>query len=198
MILLGSTLISAPIIGLQTGAELARTKSPVIDPANLTILAYELEGPLLAERPSLLRLVDVRELSSMGLIVDSSDEFVLPNDVIKLGEVYKLNFSLVGMTVIDEKRRKLGKVTDYTLDTTGFSVQQLSVRRPLLRSLNDTELLIHRSQIIEINNNAIVVHSEAKAPEPELHQVVGSYVNPFRKSEPAQESAESHSPSITH
>ena len=40
----------------------------------------------------------------------------------------------------------------------------------------------------EINNDAIVVHSEAKVPEPELHEVVGSYVNPFRKAKPAQES----------
>ena len=192
MILLGSTLINAPVIGLQTGAELARTKAPIIDPASLTILAYELEGPLLAEHPSLLRLADVRELSSMGLIVDSSDEFVLPEDVIKLGEIYKLNFALVGMNVTDEKRSKLGKVVDYTLDTGGFIVQQLTVRRPLLQSLNDTELLIHRSQIIEINDSAIVVHSEAKAPEPELHEVVGSYVNPFRKSEPAQESTDTN------
>ncbi len=192
MILLGSTLINAPVIGLQTGAELARTKAPIIDPASLTILAYELEGPLLAEHPSLLCLADVRELSSMGLIVDSSDEFVLPEDVIKLGEIYKLNFALVGMNVTDEKRSKLGKVVDYTLDTGGFIVQQLTVRRPLLQSLNDTELLIHRSQIIEINDSAIVVHSEAKAPEPELHEVVGSYVNPFRKSEPAQESTDTN------
>ena len=192
MILLGSTLINAPVIGLQTGAELARTKAPIIDPASLTILAYELEGPLLAEHPSLLRLADVRELSSMGLIVDSSNEFVLPEDVIKLGEIYKLNFALVGMNVTDEKRSKLGKVVDYTLDTGGFIVQQLTVRRPLLQSLNDTELLIHRSQIIEINDSAIVVHSEAKAPEPELHEVVGSYVNPFRKSEPAQESTDTN------
>ncbi len=189
MILLGSALIDTPVMGLQTGAELARTKAPVIDPADLAIIAYEVEGPLLEERPSLLRLADVRELSPLGLIVDSSDEFVLPNDVIKLGEIYNLKFHLIGMHVTDEKKHKLGKVIDYTIDTGGFIIQQLTVRRPLLHSLNDTELLIHRSQIIEINDEAIVVHSQAQAPEPELHEVVGSYINPFRKSsKPAQES----------
>lgn len=192
MILLGSTLIDTPIIGLQTGAELARTITPIIDPANLAIVAYEVDGALVTERPSLLRLDDVRELSSVGMIVDSSDEFVQPDDVIRLGKIYKLKFHLIGMNVIDEKHRKLGKVIDYTLDTGGFIIQQLTIRRPLLRSLNDTELLVHRSQIIEINNDAIVVHSEAQAPEPELHEVVGSYVNPFRKSEPAQESTDSN------
>ncbi len=188
MILIGSALNNAPIMGLQTGAELARTKRPIIDPANLGIIAYEVEGPLLDASPSLLRIADVRELSDLGLIVDSSDEFIQPADVIKIKEIYGLNFDLIGMSVTDEKNTKLGKIIDFTLDTSGFIVQQLTVRRPLIRSLSDTELVIHRSQIIEINDKAIVVHSQAKVPEPMAHEVVGSYINPFRKSEPANES----------
>ncbi len=188
MILLGSSLKSAPVMGIQSGGEIARTGNAIIDPANLTVQAYEVHSPLLAESPLLLRVADIRELSDIGMIVDSEDEFISPEDVIKLNEIYEKHFHLLGIAVVDEKRHKLGKVVDFTLETGGFVIQQLTVRRPLLRSLNDTELLIHRSQIIEINNDAIVVHSQAKVPEPELHEVVGSYVNPFRKSKPAQES----------
>lgn len=188
MLLTGSSLENAPVMSLQTGAELARTKRPIIDPANLKIIAYELEGPLLDESPSLMRLADIRELSDLGFIVDSSDEFIQPDDVIKIKELYEHNFHLVGMLVTDEKNSKLGKIIDFTLDTTGFIVQQLTVRRPLIRSLNDTELVIHRSQIIEINDVSIVVHSQAKVPEPKAHEVVGSYINPFRNSETANES----------
>lgn len=181
MILAGSRLINAPVMGLQTGSELARTKRPVIDPARLEIVAYEVDGPLLDVRPALLRIADVREFSDIGLIVDSNDEFVAPDDIIKLKEIYDLHFGLLGMPVIDEKRHKLGKVNGYTLDTSGFLVQQLSVKRPLLKSLSDTELLIHRTQITEINDDAIVVHSQAEAPEPKLESVRQAYVNPFRK-----------------
>lgn len=188
MILIGSALENAPVMGLQTGAELARTKRPIINPANLGVIAYELEGPLLDNTPSLLRIADVRELSDLGFIVDSSDEFIQPDDVIKIQEVYNHHFNLIGMSVTDEKNSKLGKVTDFTIDTNGFIIQQLTVRRPLIRSLNDTELVIHRTQIIEINDASIVVHSQAKVPEPKAHEVVGSYINPFRKSETANES----------
>jgi sporulation protein YlmC with PRC-barrel domain len=194
MMLLGSTLTKAPVMGLQTGGEIAQTKSAIIDPATLTIIAYVVEGPLLEDGPWLLRIADVRELSDLGFIVDSTDEFIKPEDVLKVEEIYKLNFTLLDMPVIDEKRSKLGKVIDFTLETGSFTIQQLTVRRPLLKSFNDTELLIHRSQIIEINDDAIVVHSEAKAPEPELHEVVGSYVNPFRKNDsPAPESSDTKS-----
>src|SRR5690606_17366160 len=111
------------------------------------------------------------------------------DDVIKIHDIYNLNFNLVGMHVMDERRNKLGKVIDFTLDTSGFIVQQLSVKRPLFHTFSDTELLIHRTQIIEINDDAIVVHSEAKAPELERHQVPGSYINPFRNTEPAPDQA---------
>lgn len=184
MILAGSRLIDAPVMGLQTGSELARTSEALIDPGKLEILAYRLKGPLLTDKVSLLRIADVREFSDIGLIVDSSDEFVAPSDIIKLNEIYELDFRLVGMPVVDEKRQKLGKVSGYTLETSSFLIQQLTVKRPLLKSLNDTELLIHRSQITEINDDAIVVHSMAKIPEPKLEAVRTAYVNPFRKNAP--------------
>lgn len=180
MLITGDKLLNAPVLGLRTGSELARTEEAVIDPATLKILAYELHGPLLDIKPSLLSVADIREISNIGLIVDSSDEFIGIDDVIKIQSVYQLWFRLIGMNVIDEKRHKLGKVNGYTLSTTDFIIQQLSVKRPFFQSLNDTELLIHRSQITEINNDAIVVHSEAKIPEPLLESVRTSYVNPFR------------------
>ena len=180
MLIAGSRLIDAPVMGLQTGGELARTKKAVIDPRTLEIVAYELTGSLLDTHPSVLRIVDVREFSEIGLIVDSSDEFVSPSDIIKLDEIFELNFTLIGMSVIDEKGRKLGKVDSYTIETGGFLIQQLGVKRPLLKSFNDTQLLIHRTQISEINNTAIVVNSEIKV-QPVLKTAPGSYQNPFRK-----------------
>lgn len=185
MILLGSTLSNIPIMGIQTGGELARTGDPIIDPGKLVVVAYKLQGHLVGHDTTLLSVADIREISDIGIIVDSSDEFITPEDVIKVRDVYTQHFHLLGTSVTNERREKLGKVVDFTIDTGGFVVQQLTVKRPLFQSLNDTELLIHRSQIIEINNTSIVVHSEAKAPEPELHEVVGSYVNPFRKAKTA-------------
>jgi len=181
MLIAGSRLIDAPVMGLQTGSELARISKPVINPNTLEIIAYEVSGQSLDIHPSLLRIADVREFSDIGVIIDSSDEFVSPDDIIKLSEIYNLHFNPIGMHVVDEKRQKLGKVTSYTIDTNGFVIQQLSVKRPFLKSLNEPELLIHRTQITEINNDAIVVHSRAKIPEPVMHTVRSAYNNPFRK-----------------
>lgn len=190
MLILGSRLIGTPIMGLQTGAKLASTKRPVIDPANLKIVAYEVEGPLLNTKPSLIRIADVRELSDIGMIIDSNDEFIEVNDVIAIEKIYKLNFNLVGLNVIDEAKHKLGKVADYTVDASSFIIQQINVRRGVLKSLSESELLIHRTQIIEITDTTITVRTAIqKMQQVEIDNKL-NYLNPFRQTSSATDNRE--------
>ena len=184
MLLLGSRLAHTPIMSLQTGGRLAHTEKAIIDPANLKILAYEVVGPLLTETPAFIRTADIREYGRLGMIIDSTDELIGLSDVIHIKKIHDLNFSLIGMQVIDDHRHKLGKVDDYTLDTDSYVIQQLNVRRGFLKSLNDTGLLINRSQIVEINNSTIVVKSPTKkSAEPVMQAMRGEFVNPFRVSQ---------------
>ena len=181
MLLLGSRLAHTPIMSLQTGGRLAHTEKAIIDPANLKILAYEVVGPLLTETPAFIRTADIREYGRLGMIIDSTDELIGLSDVIHIKKIHDLNFSLIGMQVIDDHKHKLGKVDDYTLDTDSYVIQQLNVRRGFLKSLNDTGLLINRSQIVEINNSTIVVKSPTKkSAEPVIQAMRGEFVNPFR------------------
>lgn len=185
MLILGSRLLHTPVMSLQTGARLATTVKPIIDPANLKILAYQVEGELLSERPAFLRTNDIREYGHLGMIIDSNDELIGLDDVIQIKKVFGLNFSLVGLQVVDEHRHKLGKVSDYTLETGGFVIQQLNVKRGILKGLVDTGLLINRPQIIEINNTSIVVKSPSvKSAEPVMQAMRGEFVNPFRSPTP--------------
>jgi len=193
MLVLGSRLQETPVMSLQTGTRLATTGMPIIDPANLKIIAFELEGPLLTEKPSLLRVADIRELSGIGMIIDSTDEILALDDVIKIKSLYELGFKLVGMNVIDEHRKKLGKVEDYTVETGSFVIEQLNVKHGILRGITDTALLINRTQITEINDNAIIVKSTAKkiSIAPVMESPRHQYVNPFRSPSPVPEQSDS-------
>jgi len=184
MLVLGPRLIGTPIMSLQTGSRLAVTKIPIIDPSNLKIVAYEVEGPMLVERPSFIRIADVRELSEVGMIIDSNDEFIGVEDVVSIKKIYDLNFGLVGMAVIDEAKHKLGKVDSYTLDTDSFIIQQIVISHGILKSLTETELMIHRSQIVEINNHNIIVRTTAKKLQPLAKPDKLNYLNPFRSTAP--------------
>ncbi|MFZ1250143.1 MAG: hypothetical protein WAR37_01715 [Candidatus Microsaccharimonas sp.] len=188
MLLLGSRLLGTAVMSLQTGNRLAQTEKPIIDPATLHIVAYEISGPLLSDKPSFLRTADIREYGRLGMIINSNDEIVGLDDVLQIEKIYELNFELIGMTVIDEHRRKLGKVDNYTLETGDFIIQQLNVRRGFLQGISDTGLLINRSQILEINNSTIVVKSPTKkSVEPVMQSLRGEFVNPFRAPKPETE-----------
>lgn len=181
MLILGSRLIKSPIMSLQTGGQLAVTTRAIINPDNLRIAAYEVSGPLLNEHPSFLRVNEIREYGKIGIIVDSSDDLIGLGDVIEIERLHKLGFPLIGMDVFDEQKKKLGKVEDYTLDTIDYLIQQLNVKRGFFHGFNDTGMLIHRSQIVEINNNGIIVKSATKRVEqPVMTNTRLEYVNPFR------------------
>lgn len=179
MLLSIDQLIHTPIMGLQTGSELARTKSVLVDPRNLTIIAFELQGHQLDQHPSFLTVADIREISNIGIIIDSSDEFVGIEDVLKVKEVYDFHFDLFDKKVEDESGRGLGKVIGFSVEPGSFYVKQLNVRRPLLKSFSDTELLIDRSQIINVSDEKIVINHDERAPVPAKH-APGTFTNPFR------------------
>ena len=190
MLILGSRLVNYQIMSLQTGSEIARTKKPVIDPADFKILGYTVTSPLIKNPELAVRIDDIRELSEYGFIVDSIDECIVPGDVMKFDEIKNIEFDLISMKVVDEKNRKLGKVVDYTIDVDSFMVQQLTVRRSLFHSFSDAEILIHRTQIRKVTNDGIVVESKADVPEHTTETTPGSYINPFRKPQPTTESGD--------
>ena len=187
MLLTGSQLLDTPVMSLQTGKELARTKRAIINPHDLSIIAYEVEGQHLDHDPTYLRIADVRELGNLGLIVDSSDEFIEPDDIIVDKPIYDIEFVLEGKHVIDENKKKVGKVTDYTIDIDSFVVEQLTVKRPLLKSFSDDELLVHRKQIVEVNDTTIVIKSGKVDSKAEVAASSRHYVNPFRQATPQPE-----------
>lgn len=185
MLVFGSRLLNAPVMSLHTGAQLAQLAKPLIDPSNLYIVAYEIEGPLLTEHPSFLPTRDIREYGRYGMIINSNDDIVGLDDIIKIKTLHELNFSLIGLTVLDEHKRKLGKVNDYSVDMDSFVIQQLDVKRGMLKSITDTGLLINRSQIIEINNTQVIVRSpHVKVAEPIMNSVRKEFANPFRSTAP--------------
>lgn len=171
-----------PVMSLQTGSELARTAHAIIDPRKMAIVAFELDGNLLDVHPSLLRVADIREIGPLGMIIDSVDELITVSDVISIKAVYELEFEPIGLKVIDERGRTVGRVIGYTVEAGIFVIQQLRVKRPLLKSFGDTELLIHRSQIVKITDDHIVVKAPTiRHKEPVSPPAGQPFENPFRK-----------------
>ena len=186
MLIYGSKLLDTPILSLQTGTPIGYVSKIIINPDDLKVIAFSVDGPLPANSGmNTLDISSIREYSTYGFVVDSEEELVAEDDIIRIAEVLKLNFGLVGLKVETKKGSKLGKITDYTLTSDDFTVQQIIVKRPAIKSIIDPELTISRQEITEITDYKIIIKDEEKTikKKAEEEEFVPNFVNPFRSHE---------------
>lgn len=185
MLISDARISNYPVLSLHIGGEIARIISPIVDPNDLKIIAFFVSGAIVRgeEVGNILKTDSIREISKLGIIVDSADEFVEEGDVIRIDEILGLNFSPIGLKVESKKGSNLGKVIGYMINTENFLIQQVIVKRPMIKSFMDSELLIGRSEIVEVTDYKIIVRDE----EDKIRQnamkkdFVPDFVNPFRE-----------------
>ncbi|MBR2543567.1 hypothetical protein IKF03_03160 [Candidatus Saccharibacteria bacterium] len=186
MLIYASKLIGTKILSVQAGSPIATVATPIIDPDTLKIIAFKLSGPLIAKSENnLLDVKSIREYSHYGMVIDDIDELITDDDVVKIRDILKLNFTLPGLKVETKKGSKLGKVIDYTVTSEDFLVQQIVVKRPAIKSFLDPELIISRKEIVEITDYKIIVKDEEKVlkTKAETEDFIPNFINPFRKNE---------------
>lgn len=182
-------ILGAPVMSLQTGQPLGRLSAPIIDPYTLRIVAFYVEGPRLDFSPAVLFTDDIREFGRLGAIVDSVDNIMSTDGLVRLNEIINYNFTLNRIPVVDNNKRKLGKVNAYVIDPLNFEIRQLQVKPSVFRSLSTAELLVNRSQIIKVEPDKITVKvPTVQQPAREVTTTDDSrrilnpeFDNPFRK-----------------
>ena len=197
MLVYNSRLIGTPVLSVQSGGPIGYIAGLIIDPNGLKTLAFRLNGPLVNKSPTnLLDVSSIREYSNYGFVIDDIDELVSEDEVVRISEVLKLNFDLLTLKVETKKRSKLGKIIDFTLTSEDFLVQQLIVKRPAIKAIIDPELIVPRSEIVEITDYKVIVKDEEKTIKKKAAttEFVPNFVNPFRKTELSSAPAQTKTP----
>ena len=184
MLVINSRLLGTPVLSVQAGGPIANVVGTVVDPDELKVLAFRLEGPLVnRNNANLLDVRSIREYSNFGMVIDNIDELIADDDVIKIANVLELNFDLLGLKVKTKKGTKLGHITDFSVTSEDFIVQQIIVKRPIVKAIVDPELTISRKEIVEVNDYEVIVKDEEKVlkARAEKEDFVPNFVNPFRE-----------------
>jgi uncharacterized protein YrrD len=163
MFLLGSKLAGLQVVALANGDRMAEVIKPVIDPSSLELVALICSTN--HKQQKTLGCRDIREASAQLLLINSDDDLAEIGEVVRLEPMLKKPYQLTGSLVRTEGGTKLGKVADYAVGTQGWMVQKLYVRRPLLKSVLGSNLVIDRAQITDVSPSVITVR-EATIAEP--------------------------------
>ncbi len=158
MLQLSGALLGQSVISLRTGAPVALVMAPVINPNNLKIEGFYCQDRFKKQQLILLTQ-DIREQNTHGFFINDQELLSEPSELIRLQKILDINFELPGKPVVTANKKRLGKVSDYAVDSVAYYVQKLYVGQSLIKSFSGGQLSVDRSQIIEITNKRIVVQN---------------------------------------
>jgi len=165
MLRLSLTFEEMPILSLRTGTEVAITKQPIINPDNLKIEGFFVQD-LYDKKSNLVLLIqDIREFLPNGLAINDHEVLCNPLELHRHRDIIDNNISLINKTVITLSKKRLGKLSDYAVDDNSFYVQKLYINQSILKNLTGSNLILDRTQIVDITSKNIIVKDiEATVP----------------------------------
>ena len=166
MLQLSKAILNQPVMSLRTGTQVATAVAPIINPNNLKI-----EGFYCTDRFDKNELIllyqDIRDVLPQGFVIDDHGVLVEADDLIRLKDLMKLKFELLGKPVETASKHKVGKVNDYAVEATTMYIQKLYVSQSILKSFTGGSLSVDRTQIVEITPRRIIINDllePARAP----------------------------------
>jgi len=149
--------LNKPIMSLRTGQPVATTIGAIINPNNLKLEGFYCQDSMDKKKRLVLLYQDIRDIITKGLVIDDHEVLAEPHELVRLKELMSIDFDLIGKQVVTADKEKIGKVSDYAIETTTMYVQKIYATQSLIKSFTGGSLSIDRNQIIEITNRKIVI-----------------------------------------
>ncbi len=148
--------MNQPVMSLRTGGVIATAVAPIVNPNNLKIEGFYCQDKFTKEVLVLVSL-EIRDILEQGFVVNDHDALAPEDEIVRLKEIFALQFDVMGKPVVTVSKERIGKVNDYAVDDQSLYIQKLYVGQSLLKSLSSGQLSIDRNNIVEITNRKIVV-----------------------------------------
>lgn len=161
MLQLESSLQHNFVLSLRTSQPVAKVTSPIINPKNLKIEGYYCTD-IVDGTELVLLFQDIREILAQGFVINDFDVLAQPEDLIRLQDVMAQNITVKNQTVKTVDGEKIGKVSDFAVETETMYIQKIYVSRSILKSFSGGSLSIDRSQVVDVTNRTITINNLLK------------------------------------
>lgn len=162
MLQLSSTVLNRNVLSLRSGSVIASITGPIINPNNLKIEGFYCEDRYSHDELILL-VQDIRDVVQKGYVVNDHDALVEANELVRLKDILELGYDPIGKQVVTLSKEKVGKISDYAIETDSMYIQKLYASQSIFKSLAGGSLSIDRSLVQEITPRQIII-SELMEP----------------------------------
>lgn len=161
MLQLSESLLNKPIMSLRTGQPVATAVEPIINPNNLKI-----EGFYCTDRfdkgELILLYQDIRDIIPQGFVIDDHDVLTPASELVRLKDVMRIGFKLIGKPVVTVSKEKVGKVSDFATEVETMYIQKIYVSQSVFKNFSGGNLGVERNQINEITDKKIIINELLK------------------------------------
>jgi uncharacterized protein YrrD len=156
MLLELSKLQNSPVGSFDEGGLVGVVRQVIVDKDEAKVIGFlvKLKGIMAPTRA--VSFQDVIDIDQAGIVVRSAESLVEQDEIVRISEILKTNFNLIGLRALSKEKKYLGRVYDALIESTSGDVMRIYVKH----LFND--YVFESSQIEEITNKEIKLKTEKR------------------------------------
>ena len=151
MLLELSKLKGMPIGALDEGAFVGSVRNAVISPEDAKLIGFTTKIGSIFAKIFVISFQDVIDIDQGGVVINSRDNLIEKEEIVRINEILKHKFDLLGLRALTKKGESLGHVTDAAVETQSGDILRIYTRHLVQNRV------FERSQISKITWQEIVL-----------------------------------------
>lgn len=148
-------IIGLPVAAIDTETKIGEIAQIVIDPENGRILGFLIKTGGILSPTLALSIVDIKEWDPNGIVTESLDNLVNPDEIVRIKNVLDKKIDFLKMSAKTESGKGLGMVEDLLIDT-----DTEIVAKYYLKDILGKSRVLSSDQVIKIENKTIIFHDD--------------------------------------
>lgn len=154
-----SKLKGLPVGVLDESRKAGVVLGVVFDHSQAKVIGFLIKAGSFLGVQKVVSLSDVVAIDAGGLVINSSEDVLGKNEIVRVGAILKKNAKLVGLRVYDKGKNFLGFLNNAVIETQTGDLVRIYVGFLWRR------LVFSRKQIVELNEKRIVVNADPKVKD---------------------------------
>ena len=138
----------------------------IINPENGQLMGFLVNIGLFLP-PKILSFMDIKFWDTNGIVTESEENFVNPEEVVRIKNVLDKKINLLEMSAQTESGKSLGIVENFLIDT-----ETISVVKYYLKDLLGKSRIMPANKVVSIDQNIVFIDDEIEIPNGETADVI--------------------------
>lgn len=167
MLILHSKLLNLPVIELENQKKVASVIDLVIEPKNGKLLGLLVRVGAILPKNQLVAARDINQLLPTAILVGDTEKITEIDEVVRVKELYKKKYGLIGRKVVTKSGKMLGKINDFLIDSDAFGLTKIYVRNLFSDRIIPYSAVIKMDKVVTVKDDfeAISILQESKVIE---------------------------------